>query len=166
MFGALKTPARIEKLYYSDPYRSEQISLFVRRNSKLVFDGNLEKIKDHSFGVIRDFSYGKKLDKFLHTELEKRRVEWVVDTERNIAKLIKGRFDILIADHFSAMHTIRNMKVKGKIRSLEPPVTDNNIYVAFSRKRKLSFLRDHFNMALRSMREDGTLDLIMKKYVD
>ncbi|NDV21874.1 ABC transporter substrate-binding protein [Desulfovibrio sp. JC022] len=166
IFGAVKIPERMEKMYYSDPVRVEQISLFVRQDSKLDFNGDLEKLQNLSFGVIRDFSYGSKFDEFLAEASKTGRVERVVDTEMNLAKLIKGRFNILVGDHFSTLHTIRNEGLKGKVRSLDPPVAENNIYITFSKKRRLAYLRDRFNVALKSVRADGTWERIMKKYVD
>ncbi|WP_239057171.1 ABC transporter substrate-binding protein [Desulfovibrio sp. JC010] len=166
IFGAVKTPERQEKLYYSDPVRVEQISLFVRNDSKLQFDGNLENLQGHSFGVIRDFSYGPRIDEFLAKASESGRVERVVDTEMNLAKLIKGRFDLLVGDHFSTLHTVSKADLAGQVRSLEPPVAENNIYITFSKKRKLVSFREHFNAALRSIREDGTWERIMQKYVE
>lgn len=166
IFGALETPARREKFFFSDPLRVEHISFFVRKNSKIIFDGDLNKLRMHTFGVLSAFSYGKNLDQFFGNGLTTGRVEQVIDTEMNIAKLIKGRFDILVGDHFSTMHTLRNLGLKGAIRCLEPPVTENKIYAAFSKKRNLGQLRDRFNAALQSIREDGTWDKILQKYTD
>lgn len=166
IFGAVKTPERMARLYYSDPVRVEQISLFVRQESTFKFNGNLDKLKGASFGVVRDFSYGFKVDQFLKYCEETGRVERGVDTEMNLFKLIKGRFDFFIGDHFSVLHTIRNMGLKDQIRSLEPSLADNNIYLTFSKKRGLSFFRDHFNEALESVRADGTWNRIMQKYTD
>ena len=166
IFGALETQTRKEKLFFSDPVRVEQISFFVRKNSKITFDGDLNKLRKHSFGVISAFSYGKNLDRFFGNELTTGRVEQVIDTEMNIAKLIKGRFDILVGDHFSTMHTLRSLGLQDAVRSLEPPVAENKIYAAFSKERNLDHLRDRFNTALQSIREDGTWDKISQKYAD
>ncbi len=166
VFGALETPERKDKLLYSDPVRIEHISFFVRKNSKITFDGDLNKLRKHSFGVISAFSYGKNLDRFFGNELTTGRVEQVIDTEMNIAKLIKGRFDILVGDHFSTMHTLRSLGLQDAVRSLEPPVAENKIYAAFSKERNLDHLRDRFNTALQSIREDGTWDKISQKYAD
>ncbi|NDV26477.1 ABC transporter substrate-binding protein [Desulfovibrio sp. JC010] len=166
LIGILKVPAREQKMYFSTPIRGETISFFVRQDSDIVFDGDLSNMGKLRFGVVSDYSYGKEVENFLKTKVSADRVEKAVSPDMNVAKLFKGRFDILIGDTASTIHTIRTMGLTGQVRRLYPPVSFNNVYAAFSKKRKLGHLRDRFNVALESMRKDGTLHHIMKKYMD
>ncbi|TIH18609.1 hypothetical protein D0S45_05165 [Marinifilum sp. JC120] len=166
VFGVLKLPERAEKMFFSVPVRDEKISFFVRHDSPLVYDEDLNKFRNFSFGVVSGYSYGKDVDAFLKNDVPASRVEVGVSPEMNIAKLLKGRFDIYVGDTLSSLNTIHKMGVAGQVRNLGPPFSLSDVHVAFSKKRKLGFLRDRFNIAFESMRADGTLDRIKKKYFD
>ncbi|NDV21873.1 ABC transporter substrate-binding protein [Desulfovibrio sp. JC022] len=166
LFGILKVPDREQKMYFSNPIRGETISFFVRKDSDIVFDGDLSKMKEFRFGVVSGYNYGKKVDIFFENNVPEAHIEKVVSPVMNVAKLIKGRFDILLGDTASTLHTIRKQGLEGQIRKLYPPVSFNKVYVAFYKNKQMGDLRDRFNVALESMRKDGTLHLIMKKYMD
>ena len=166
VFGIFRRPERVEKMFFTEPVRAEKISFFVRKDSPLVFNGDLTQLKNCSFGVVGGYSYGKEVDSFFKNEVPESRVEIGVSPEMNITKLLRGRFDIYVGDTFSSLNTMHKMGVAGQIRRLGPPVNISAVHVAFSRKRKLGRLRDRFDAALEAMRLDGTLDRIKKKYFD
>ncbi len=166
VFGVFKRPERVRKMFFSEPVRKEKISFFVRRDSPLVFDGDLNQLKNCSFGIVSGYSYGKAVDSFLENEIPASRVQIGVSPEMNIAKLLRGRFDIYVGDTISSLNIMKEMGVAEQVRKLGPSINSSDVHVAFSKKRKLRFLRKRFNSALRSMRYDGTLDRIRKKYFD
>ena len=164
VFGIFKLPERAEKMFFSDPVRAEEISFFVREDSTLVFDGDLNQLKNSTFGTVSGYSYGDEVDSFLKNAIPKSHVEVGVSPEMNLVKLIKGRFDIYIGDTLSTLSSIHKMGLEGLIRRLKPSINTSDVHVAFSRKLKLGRVRDRFNDALESMRLDGTLERIKMKY--
>jgi len=164
VFSILLTPERNEKMFFSDPVRTELMTLYVRKDSKLEFNGDLDELKDFQLGVVRNFSYGNKVDNFVKNEISSGHIEVSVSPEMNITKLIRKRFDVMVGDKISTIGAIRKLGVAGQIRQLGEPVSSNNIYVAFSRELGHADLRDRFNVALKSMRADGTWDRIINHY--
>lgn len=51
-------------LYSREPLVEQTIALFVLEDSRIVFDGDLEKLAGHSFGLA-NFSYGPIMDAFI-----------------------------------------------------------------------------------------------------
>ncbi|MDC7217479.1 MAG: transporter substrate-binding domain-containing protein [Spirochaetales bacterium] len=166
IFNILKTPEREFQLLYSKPLRQEIMTLYVRKDSPLVFNGDLSELKGLRLGLIRDFSYGKKVDIFIKNQVPDSDIEFSVASEMSVAKLTKGRFEVMVGDMISTLGAINRLGVADQVRQLGAPISKNDVYVAFSKKRNLRYLRDRFNVALESMRVDGTLDRIVKKYIE
>ena len=60
IFTAFKNPERETFMVYSKEVLINQtISLFVRKDSNIIFDGDLKKLSNYRFGVVRKVSYGK-----------------------------------------------------------------------------------------------------------
>ncbi|WP_320170216.1 transporter substrate-binding domain-containing protein [Maridesulfovibrio sp.] len=163
MFLLLKTPERCEYMEYSDPVRLESMAFFVRSDSTIDFNGDLASLDEYSFGVIKDFLYGKEIDKYIKDKLW-HRVETADSVQTNLSKLIKGRFDIFISDDLSTFYTARKIGVLSGIRRLLPTVGQNPVYVSFCKKNNTALLRDRFNKALKSMKDDGTWEAVIQKY--
>ncbi len=63
MFTLYKTPKREEYAFYSKvPLLSRVISFYVRNNSQITFEGDLNKMLKYSIGTVLGYSYGKALD--------------------------------------------------------------------------------------------------------
>ena len=164
VFSILYTPKRGRKLFYSSPVRTETMALYVRSNSTIQFNGDLHELKGVHFGVVRNFSYGKKFDTFIKNEVSPDDIEISVSPEMSITKLLKGRFDVMVGDKISTIGAINKLGVQGQLRQLGDPISINLIYVAFSKRHGLLPLRDRFNKAFKSMYEDGTWERMMSKY--
>lgn len=165
IYNIQKTPEREFQLLFSKPVRQEIMTLYVRKESPLVFNGDLSELKGLRFGLIRDFSYGLEVDTFVKNEVPPSDIEYSVETAMNVSKLLKGRFDVLVGDRISTLGVINRLGVADKVRQLGEPISVNDVYVAFSKKRNLRYLRDRFNVAFESMVDDGTWDRIVNKYM-
>ncbi|WP_320008773.1 transporter substrate-binding domain-containing protein [Maridesulfovibrio sp.] len=166
VFSILYTSKRGRKFFYSSPVRTETMALYVCSNSTLEFNGDLHKLKGLQLGVVRNFSYGEKFDRFVKNEVSPENIEISVSPEMSVTKLLRGRFDVMVGDKISTMGAINKLGVQGQLRQLGEPISINPIYVAFSKRHGLLKLRDRFNAAFESMYEDGTWERIMSKYGD
>lgn len=163
IFTAYKTDERLEFADYSNEVLIQQsVSLFVIQGSNIKFDGDLDNVRKYSFGVVRDVSYGEKFDTmFKNNEFA---YEETNTGESNLQKLINGRFDILISNTFGALSIIKKEHISDQVIELKPVVESVPSYIAFSKKRNLTDLRDEFDEILIVMKNDGTIDRIIDAY--
>jgi len=163
IFTAYKTDERLEFADYSNEVLIQQsVSLFVIQGSNIKFDGDLDNVRKYSFGVVRDVSYGEKFDTmFKNNEFA---YEETNTGESNLQKLINGRFDILISNTFGALSIIKKEHISDQVVELKPVVESVPSYIAFSKKRNLTDLRDEFDEILIVMKNDGTIDSIINAY--
>lgn len=163
MFMLLKTPQRCEYMCYSEPLRSEAISLFVTRDSDVRFNGDLSVLREHSLGVLNGFSYGPRLDRFIWDN-RKKSVDAADSVLTNVYKLLKNRFEIFLSDDLSTFYTARRAGLLDGLKRLIPAAGYNPIYVSFCKLKGAEKLRDEFNDALKSMKDDGTWKAMIEKY--
>ena len=167
LFEILKKPEREEFAEYSKVVlMDETASLFVLDDSFIVFDGDLNKLQNYTFGVRQDFSYGAEFDQAVEDKVISKIVKKVYPED--LLRLLNfGRIDILIGDKYGIPYTynkISTVKNYKKIRRLSPDVQYTPSYMAFSKKCNLTKIRDYFDEVLSEMKRDGTYDKIIKTW--
>jgi polar amino acid transport system substrate-binding protein len=161
IFTAYKTPERELFADYSKEVLMPQVvSLFVLKNSKIKFDGDIYKLTDYSFGVVNKVSYGDIFDNAVKNK-QLKAPDVTFTGEQNIEKLLAGRFDILVSNKYGALDILKRKGVMDKVRELAPEVQAIPSFMAFSKKRNLSQLRDRFDEVLLSMKKDGSYERII-----
>lgn len=155
IFTAYKNEERVTFLdYCEEPLIDQVVSLYVKKNSKISFDGEFKKLSDYAIGIISTISYGEKFD--AAKKLYKLKTERVDDLELNFRKLIAGRLDLVISNRFSASTELARLKLAGEVTELEIPVEVTPSYLAFSKKKKsLSDLRSKFDRQLKTIKANG-----------
>ena len=157
--------------YYSDELKKDSlvsekfpggpVGFFKKKGSDIEFK-SLESLKPYKIGVVRGYVNEAKFDaaNYLHKE--------VVTTDvLNIKKLLKGRIDLFVGDKFVGYYTQRtnDLEKLGEMEFISPPLTVQDLYVCISQKSKDSKKKiKAFNDGLKSMKEDGTIDKILKKH--
>ncbi|MCK5194699.1 MAG: transporter substrate-binding domain-containing protein, partial [Desulfobulbaceae bacterium] len=145
LFEILKKPEREEFADYSKVVlMDETASLFVLDDSSISFDGDLNKLQNYTVGVRQDFSYGAEFDQAVEDKVISKMVKKVYPED--LLRLLNfGRIDILIGDKYgipytyNKIYTVKNFK---KIKRLSPDVQYTPSYMAFSKKRNLTKIRD------------------------
>ncbi|WP_028581823.1 substrate-binding periplasmic protein [Desulfogranum japonicum] len=65
-FSLKKTPEREKKLLFTkEPLIQQPFVFFVRNDSKIIWNGNLEDIKNYRIGIVSKTSYGMVFDEYL-----------------------------------------------------------------------------------------------------
>jgi polar amino acid transport system substrate-binding protein len=85
----------------------------------------------------------------------------------NFKKLFAGSIDMLIADKFVGLDIVKkNMPDKvDEIEFMSKSLQDMDLYVCFSKKREMADKYNTiFNKRLKEMKEDGSLDKILKSH--
>lgn len=163
--------------YSSEVLIPQQMTFFVRNDSKITFDGDLMKLKKYKIGVIRGFSYGPIFDTAVINGTLK--VDTTRTLKQNISKLLVGRYNIIIdgryviLDELTAINkkesnTIVKKLTKNKykylLKELSPPIETMLAYMMFSKKNKLTKIRDEFDKTLMKMKKDGTYQRILESF--
>jgi len=164
IFTIFKTPERETYADYSHEVLMPQVvSLFVKSDANIVFDGDLNKLSRYTFGVVRTVSYGSIFDDAVKTGVI-RSIETSETGEENMKKLLQGRFDILVSNRYGALDIVKKMKNMDHVKELTPAIQSVSSYIAFSKKRDLTSLRDEYDIILRKMKDDGTYENIITSY--
>jgi polar amino acid transport system substrate-binding protein len=162
VFTAYKTPEREAYLTYShEVLIAQAMCLFVPKDSKITYDGNLCSLGTSKIGIINKMSYGKIFDGAAKDGTLKD-FEPSNDTALNIKKLLANRTDIIISSRLAALYFAKTLGVQDQIRELVPPVETVPSYLAFTRTKDMTALADSFDKEIRAMHADGTYDRIMK----
>ncbi len=122
-------------------------------------------------GVIRDYDYGSKLQKWIDQNRETILVQEAQGNnalETNLRKLVHGRIDVVVDQKASVLAKAREMGIADQIRLAgEDPVEpdEDSLYIAFSpvleRSRQYA---DDLDRGVRMLREQGRLQMILDKY--
>ncbi len=164
IFTAYKTPDRERFADYSDEVLMPQVvALFVLKESGIEFDGQLAKLADYQFGVVRKISYGQVFDQAIK-DGQITKIDYATSGERNMLKLINGRFDILVGNKYGAWDILFQKNWQHRVRELQPAVENVPSYIAFSKKRHLTKIRDQLDQVLREMKSDGSYEVIVQRY--
>lgn len=164
VFTAFKTPQRERFADFSNQVLMQQaVSLFVRKDSKIEYDGDLKKLTPYSLGVVREISYGLILDSAIKDK-SFRRVEEANEGTQNFGLLLNQRVDMVASTKFGGYHILRLLKRKDDVKELPVSIQKLPSYIAFSKVRKLTKIRDQFDSALSRLKASGEYQKIIDDY--
>ena len=118
-------------------------------------------LKDKRVGVLNGSYHGKA---FAEAEAQHlfASIERVNSTESLVAMLAAGRLDAVFSTKELMLHA---EAVTGQaLDGTEPAVELMPTYLAFTRKRDMTALRDAFDAELRKMKADGRYDALLKRH--
>lgn len=164
IFTVYRDPERERFLDYSEQLVSAQIiHLYARKDAGLSFNGDLKQIQPLRIGVVRQLRYGPRFEQ-LRPSL---RTDEAGSIEQNFLKLAAGRVDLVPSNLPTALSTLALPTLRrdaAAIVQLSPHVEIVPDYVAFSKQRGLSALRDRFDLALKKFRTTAEYRRLLEKY--
>ncbi|MCP3921368.1 MAG: transporter substrate-binding domain-containing protein [Desulfobacterales bacterium] len=137
----------------------ERIAFYKIKGFKFSYDGDLSKIKDR-IGVISGMSYGPKFD----TAIPSLKIEGVNSVKILLKKIVKGRHPLLVNNTMVTDWYGKKMGFTNKIERVNPPISKNNGYIAFSKKTVTETLSKQFAKALTQFKQTAKFKKIQKKY--
>jgi len=163
IFTIYKTKERVLFADYANEVLiAQSMTLFVRKDSPIVFDGQLSHLAQYRFGVVRKVSYGDIFDQAVASgQLLPPDIANI--GEQNVLKLLQGRFDILVSNKLGALHILQEMGQLENVRMLSPEIEVIPSYIAFAKKNNLQVIRDQFDTILREMKRDGSYAKIVNR---
>ncbi len=166
LLGASKTKKREQFAMFSEPYRTEQFSLYVRKEDKAAlnlksFNDFIEKGK--KFGVVDDYFYGDELNELRDNDKNDQFVSAIIG-EMNIARLLDDNIDAFFEDNIVGASMIRRKGLSSLIVPHSLSITTGDVYVMFSRKSVSPETITDFNRGLNEVIKSGEYEALLSLY--
>jgi polar amino acid transport system substrate-binding protein len=136
------------------------VSLYVKKNTTIEFSGDLRQLERYSFGLVRKVSYGDIFD----LALKKKILTNIVrsnNAEQSFKMLFSNRVDIVAINKYGALDILRKTNRLKDTKKLKPDLQNIPSYIAFSKEKNLTSVRDKFDDTLKQMKEDGTYEQLI-----
>ncbi|GEM_PF-4107507 len=91
-------------------------------------------------------------------------IERVNTTESLVEMAAAGRIDAIFSTNELMEHAEKATGMGAAIERVEPAVELMPTFLAFTRKRDMTAIRDAFDASLRKMKEDGRYEKLLKRY--
>lgn len=166
--GADYSPERARHAYFSDPYRTESVRLFMRHGEvdQYAFSELSDVAKEGlTVGVTRGYKYGDPFQALKESPDAQNHIEMARSDLLNYRKLARGRVDAILADPRVLEARVKNSAFEGAFEAHPLPIKQTPIHFIFSRKSTSKALVQRFNNALITITDTRLYDRIVNSYV-
>lgn len=164
IFTIKKNPEREAKfLFPTRPLLSQDYVIFVRKDSKLVFDGDITSLENVSLGILNRAYYGPVFDAAMQAGLFKK-LDIANSHKGNFQKLLARRTDAVICSRIVGNALLKQLNAQSEVRISGPVLDTAPSYIMFTRLSITPEFIRQFDMTIAAMQADGTLASIEKKY--
>jgi polar amino acid transport system substrate-binding protein len=151
-------------LYSAVPLHTEQEHIFVGRGRTLDVRHWREALAGKRIAVVNGSYHGSAYQQALADHLFGA-VELVNSIESLVPMLESGRVDAVFSTHDLMGGALARLgRGRNAIAELEPAIEAMPVYLAFTRLRDMSAVRDQFDHELTRMKEDGRYEALRKRY--
>lgn len=153
---------REDFLEFTEPYRDTSKYIFLTRKDSNVIINSFNDLYKYNIGVIKSYNYSKKFS----TDNKVNKIE-NENEDTMFNKLIKGQVDSIIINIFSGKYYIKVNKLENLVieQKLCFEEKDSDTRLGFSKKNNLSIHVRQFEDGYNKLKNDGTLDKILRKYI-
>jgi len=131
-----------------------------KQNLKYSFNGKMSSIEDATVGVQRNFFYDKEFDSStLFSKLGFKNYSQVLDM------VLLKRIDFGIINELELLYAFKNDPRLKDIEFVSPPISQTDVYLAFSRKENLIPLAKLFAEELARLTEGKFYTNLLKQYI-
>ncbi|MFT5282089.1 MAG: polar amino acid transport system substrate-binding protein [Kangiellaceae bacterium] len=167
LLGASKTEAREQFAFFSDAYRMEEFSLYIRKDDQTHagYESLTEFIAGGSqIGIVSDYLYGEEVAELLdHPEKSKLFVNAMIG-EINVARLLDEDIAGFLEDSFVGASMLRRKALSEYIVAQGITMQTGNAYVMFSRQGITQGQLALFNAQLQRVKESTKYQELLSKY--
>ncbi|MGC0155225.1 substrate-binding periplasmic protein [Chromobacterium vaccinii] len=157
--GLWTTPERKRDFLFSQAFLDNHIGFFKRRDEAIRYR-TLADLKAYTVGTVRGYANSEAFERAgLKTD------ETLSDSS-NLAKLAAHHIDLALIDRGVANYLLGGSQaaLAGKLEWLPPAVVVYPMHLGIARRQPQAEKRiADFNRALETMRQDGTLDKMLKQ---
>jgi hypothetical protein len=146
---------------FSDPIPAGALGFFKLRKSEISYT-ELADLIGYRIGIVRGYQNTAAFDNAAFLTKD-----YAENDLANFKKLAAGQIDLLVADKFVGMQLIKSHmpEMKNEINFLDIPLENRDLYLCISSKYLHGgALLKAFDEGLRQMKEDGTLDKILREH--
>ena len=149
MMNLFKTKNREAFMVFSQTPLAREVNRFFTLNGKdLTFTGDMTRLTGLKIGAVRNYSYGKAFD-----EAASRLTLLRLETEKSmLMNLIQGRCDMIIGNEVVIRALADQAGVAQRVIPLGPKLTNDPLYIGFSRARGHRDLARKFSNALKAVK--------------
>ncbi|KXI29635.1 substrate-binding periplasmic protein [Paraglaciecola hydrolytica] len=167
LLGASKTPAREEFALFSNAYRTEEYSLYIRREDLTTadyssIDAFIEKGK--LIGVVEDYYYGPEVSMLRDGAATSSSFVSAIMGEVNIARLLDKDIDGFLEDSFVGASFLRRKALSEYIVAQGTKIKTGDTHIIFSKKSVDETKVELFNQALHSIKTSDQYQEIVSRY--
>jgi polar amino acid transport system substrate-binding protein len=163
-FAAYRRPEREPYYLYSQtPLYFVQEHIYVRKGEGFDSRQWQERLRGKRVGVLNGSYHGQTYQDALARTLFAT-IELGNTTESLVAMLSAGRIDAIFTTSDLMDRALDDMGQAGAIDRTEPAIEALPVYLAFTRKRDLTALRDEVDRELVKMKEDGRYDALLHRF--
>lgn len=156
------TAERAEDVVYTDqPYLEEASYLVAPRHLEVSYNGNLRALSDYHFVQVRGYSHGEEYDQADYLK------KLTVNNEADLLKALATRRPFIgVGNRPTLEYHARRLELTERIRFLEPALSQNRNYLAFSRANpRAEQLADEFSAVLNEFVETEAFQRLREKYL-
>lgn len=148
MMNLFKTDERQEFIYFGDNILSHEVNRFFKlESSPAYFSGDLASLADARFCAIRNYSYGKIFDRMTFSRMVR------LETEKGLVlSLANKRCELILGNELVIEVLARQLSPQKKIIPLSPSITNDPLYIGFSKARGHKVLADQFSFQLKKFK--------------
>lgn len=163
MFTVKQTAERMDTyLFGNQPLLLQDYVFFTRKDSKWEFNGDFNSLADARVGMVEKTSFGSVFDAAVLRGAFKH-LETSLDFEGNFKKLLGKRVDVVISSRVVGWSILKKLGAVQQVKITGPVVETTKSYLMFTKKAGPELTAD-FDTAIASMRKDGSLAAMQKKY--
>ena len=165
--GASYTEDRALYAFYSKPYRSETVKLYVKKGQAKKI--SLKKLSDllsspYMIGVEGGYFYGNEYQELIKNPKFQAQINEVIDIEENVQLLLKGHIDGFLVDPVTMTAFANKYKMRGEFEQHEIEIYSDNIYIMLSKKAMNVQTLERINNAISTLEENGKLTDIINNW--
>lgn len=159
--GASWSNERCKYAYFSLPYRTETVKLFVKK-------GRADEIKLTTFnelgnspyiiGVESGYYYGDAYAELIKQSSFYANISEAIDIETNVSLVIAGHLDGFLADPYTVDAFIEKYKMQGEFEAHDVEIYSADIYIMLSKASTDTNLLERVNMAIKTLQAGGQLE--------
>lgn len=159
--GSSKTKEREEYAYFSIPYRSETVNLFVLNGqAKHIKLNTLSDLinSELKIGVEIGYYYGENYKELIKKSQFNSHIIEVIDLEENVSKLLKGRIDGFLVDPITMKAFTEKYNLQNEFEQHDLEIYHDTIHIMLSKKSVPTSVLSRINDAINELKVSGQLN--------
>ena len=157
--GLWTTPERLQSFLFSQAFLDNHIGFFKRSDDPIRYRA-LAELKPYTIGIVRGYANSEAFDA-AHLKTDE-----TLSDASNLSKLAAHHIDLALIDRGVANYLLGGSlaALAPKLEWLPPPVVVYPMHLGISKRQPQAEKRiQDFNRSLETMRQDGTLDKMLKQ---